>query len=104
MEGLGRLNDVDSNAKHKDIAMEELEEVVENCENNKSPELDGLTYEFYKAVWPVIGEVCCEQLQCQLDRMKLIESNTATRLAPKVAGIPQSDELRPITLLNCENS
>ena len=26
----------------------------------------------------------------------------ATRLGPKVAGVPQIDELRPITLLNCD--
>ena len=104
LEGLGSLNDNDSDVMHKNIDMEELDEVVKNCENNKSPGLDGLTYEFYKTVWPVISEVFCQQLQCQLDRVKLIESNTvgATRLAPKVSGIPHSDELRPITLLNCD--
>ena len=43
-------------------------------------------------------------LQCQLDRFKIIDSNTmgATRLGPKVSGVPQVDELRPITLLNCD--
>ena len=43
-------------------------------------------------------------LQCQLDRLRLIDSDTvgATRLAPKVNGIPQVDELRPITLLNTD--
>ena len=43
-------------------------------------------------------------LQCQLDRMKLVESDTigATRLISKVTGTPRVDELRPITLLNCD--
>ena len=43
-------------------------------------------------------------LQCQLDRQSIVDSNTvgATRLSSKVAGVPQVDELRPLTLLNCD--
>ena len=43
-------------------------------------------------------------LQCQLNRTRIIESNKegVTRLAPKVNGVPSVDELRPITLLNCD--
>ena len=104
LEGLGSLSDADSEELHKDIAKEEMEEVIKNCENNKSPGLDGLSYEFYKTVWPVISEVFVQVLQCQLDRLNIIESNNvgATRLAPKVLGVPHVDELRPITLLNCD--
>ena len=42
--------------------------------------------------------------RCQLRRKRIIESNTegVTRLAPKVDGIPSVDELRPITLLDCD--
>ena len=38
------------------------------------------------------------------DRKRIIESNKdgVTRLAPKVNGVPAVDELRPITLLNCD--
>ena len=55
-------------------------------------------------MWTVIGEDFVKILQCQLDRLRLIDSDTvgATRLAPKVSGIPQVDELRPITLLNTD--
>ena len=104
LEGLGSLSDADSDNLHKDIVKEEMDEVIKNCDNNKSPGLDGLSYEFYKTVWPVISEVFVKILQCQLDRFKIIESNNvgATRLAPKVSGVPQIDELRPITLLNCD--
>ena len=54
-----------------------------NCENNKSP---GLSYESYKAVLPVIAADLIQILQCQLDRQKLIYSNTvgATRLTSKL--------------------
>ena len=43
-------------------------------------------------------------MQCQLDRVRIVESNKhgVTRLAPKVDGVPSVDELRPITLLNCD--
>ena len=72
--------------------------------NNKSPGLDGLTYEFFKKTWSIINELFFKVLQCQLDRLRLIDSDKvgATRLLSKVNGIPRVDELRPITLLNCD--
>ena len=104
LTGLGKLSNLDSSKLHEDITLDQLTSVVENSDNNKSPGLDGLSYEFYKAVWAVISADFVEILQCQLDRLKLIDSNTvgATRLTSKVAGVPQVDELRPITLLNCD--
>ena len=43
-------------------------------------------------------------VQCQLDRLKLIDSNKmgATRLCPKVDSVPDVEQLRPITLLNTD--
>ena len=70
----------------------------------KSPGLDGLTAEFYKKVGPVINPELLKVLNCQLDRLKLIESDKdgATRLCPKVDTIPRVDQLRPITLLQLD--
>ena len=66
--------------------------------NNRSP---GLTYEFYKATFDTIKH---ELRQCQLNVQKLPESNKhgVTRLLPKVSGVPQVSELRPIILLNSD--
>ena len=66
--------------------------------------MDGLSYEFYRAVWDVIGGHFVKVLQVQLNRLRLIESDKqgATKLASKVDGIPVVDELRPITLLNVD--
>ena len=52
--------------------------------------MDGLTYEFYRAVWDVIGKCFVEVLQVQLERLNLIESDKmgATKLASKVDGVP----------------
>ena len=89
---------------HEDAAFEEIDDIIKQCDNNKAPGLDGLSYEFYKATWELIRVIFVMVLQCQLDRIKIVESNTigATRLSYKVAGIPQVDELRPLTLLNCD--
>ena len=60
----------------------------------KSPGLDGLTYEFYRSVWDIIGKSFVEVLQVQLERLNLIESDKmgATKLASKVDGVPGVDE------------
>ena len=88
----------------KEMKIEELEDIVGECDHNKSPGLDGLCYEFYQETFPIIKNELLQVLQCQLDRKRIIESNKdgVTRLAPKVNGVPSVDELRPITLLNCD--
>ena len=84
--------------------MDELEFIVKKSDNNKSPGLDGLSYEFYKGTWDVIKFDLREVLQCQLNRQRLVNSNKegVTRLCSKVTGVPSVEELRPITLLNCD--
>ena len=93
-----------ANTMHSKIEAWELDKVILECNNNKSPGLDGLNYEFYKSTWNIIGNMFLQVLQCQLDRVKLMDSDKlgATRLIPKVTGVPKVDELRPITLLNCD--
>ena len=86
------------------LTIDELELVVHSCATNKAPGLDGLSYEFYKCTWDIIKDTLLQVLQCQLDRGKIVQSNTvgATRLIPKVEGVPSVEELRPITLLNSD--
>ena len=102
--GLGSISDTEGSQLVGNILKDEMDYVVKECASMKSPGLDGLTYEFYKTVWNVIGSKFVEILQVQLDRLKLVDSDTmgATRLIPKVEGVPKVDELRPITLLNTD--
>ena len=104
LQGVGTLCDVESHDMEKEIQMEELEFILRQCKNNKSPGLDGLPYEFFRAVWSVIGVDFKNVLQSQLNRGSIICSNKmgATRLVSKVKGVPHVDELRPITLLNAD--
>ena len=83
---------------------DEVKEAVKASKNGKSPGLDGLSYEFYKVTWPVIGPMFTKVLQAQLDREKLMDSRRhgATRLIPKVQTVPDVSELRPITLLQVD--
>ena len=78
--------------------------LFKKCARNKSPGLDGLPYKFYQATWDIVGQAFVKVLQCQLDRVRLVISDRrgAARLTSKVDCIPAVDELRPITLLNCD--
>merc|ERR1712240_374570 len=102
--GLATLPDSVRDGLVKEMTMEELEEIVKKCDHNKSPGLDGLSYEFHQNTFPVIKDELLAVYRCQLSREIIIKSNKegVTRLAPKVAGVPCVDELRPITLLNCD--
>ena len=104
LSGLTSMDKADSEKMHSDIDMEELDEIITKCPNNKSPGLDGLCYEFYKVTWPIIRSTFIRVLQCQLDRCSIISSNRegVTRLLPKVSGVPTVTDLRPVTLLNCD--
>ena len=104
LNDLATLSDSAREGLVKDMTMGELEEIVKDCDQNKSPGLDGLSYEFYQKTFHIIKEDLLAIYRCQLNRKKLIKSNKegVTRLAPKVEGVPSVDELRPITLLDCD--
>ena len=98
------MDRVESEKLEVDISIEELDFVIKKCATNKAPGLDGISYEFYKCTWDIIKETFLSVLQCQLNRQQLIQSDKigVTRLIPKVSVTPKVDELRPITLLNCD--
>ena len=104
LSNLSTLSGASQESLVKPLTEEEVEDAVKSCKNGKSPGLDGITYEFYKVTWPVIGPTFTKVLQAQLDREKLMDSGRhgATRLLPKVEDIPDVTELRPITLLQTD--
>ena len=46
-----------SESLDSEITLQELDEVINNLKNNKSPWLDGLTAEFYKEFWVILRTV-----------------------------------------------
>ena len=105
LSNLSRLSQSSQDNLVKNLNYDQVKFVIfKKCARNKSPGLDGLPYEFYQATWDIIGQDFVKVLQCQLDRVRLVESDRhgATRLTSKVDGIPEVSELRPITLLNCD--
>ena len=103
-EGLGFLSDEDRDALTLPFVIEDLENAVKGSQNNKSPGLDGISYEFYKETFQLVGVHLLEAINAQLEGLNLVMSNRrgVTRLLSKVKGVPGVDELRPITLLNAD--
>ena len=102
---LGKLSPESKANLVKELTFEQVKEVIKKeCDYNKSPGLDGLPYELYKSTFDIIGQDFTRVLQVQMARFRIIESDQhgATRLTPKVEGVPAVTELRPITLLNCD--
>ena len=56
LKDLSALPDHEREDLVKDMKNEELEEIVKNCDHNKSPGLDGLSYEFYQESFSIIKE------------------------------------------------
>ena len=77
--------------KYISIYMDELTDTIKGCESNKSPGLDGISYELYQQMWHIIGNDLLEVLNCQLKRKGLIESNNWLLLdwLPKWMGFQQ---------------
>ena len=104
LQGVGQLDPGDSQGLTQPITLEEVQWAIQDSSNNKSPGLDGLTSEFYKATSTYISDELVQVFNDQLNRLKLIDSNKhgVTRLISKVPGIPLVTELRPITLQNLD--
>jgi hypothetical protein len=82
----------------------ELTAAVEAMAPNRAPGLDGLPYEFYKRMLPAIGPSLLLVFNGMLEASELGRSlrTGVVQLIPKVQGVPQASQLRPITLLTCD--
>ncbi len=56
LEGLPKVDEESNNELQQTLSFQELYSAMMSMENGKSPGIDGLTVEFYKTLWPVIGE------------------------------------------------
>jgi len=81
---------------------EEIETVVTNLPNNKSPGPDGFTNEFIKECWPLIADdfiMMCQQFHSSQISISSI-NNSFIVLIPKNESPLTVNDYRPISLLN----
>ena len=104
LDTLSTLSEESKTRLVREMTYDEVKQIVKDCPSGRSPGLDGLPYEFYKATWDVIGEDFTEVINTQLRNFSLIESGKhgVTVLPSKVTGFPLVTELRPLTLLCCD--
>ena len=81
--------------------MWELEEALKGLPTHKSPGFDGLPYEFYVKLRPLLGPSLLKVFRAILERDRLPSTmcQGVTRLIPKVDTVPLASELRPITMV-----
>ena len=74
------------------------------CENSKCPGLDGIPAEFFKALWPEIGQDLLEIFKQSQDTGKLPESMrlAVIQCIPKKGDLTEVKNWRPISLLNAD--
>ena len=71
--GLGRLNRDNQEGLIKNLSYEEITYIVrKECDNNKSPGLDGLPYELYQVTWDILGQDFARVLQLKLQMISLV--------------------------------
>ena len=100
-DDLKKLNDDEQIALECTITSEELLQTVKNLPKHKSPGIDGLPFELYQAVFPVIGDDYLDVQNCIWKRERLTDSMrcSVTRLPPKIpTGVPTVLQLRPISM------
>ena len=90
------------------LTLREAEAALTSLPRGKAPGSDGLTYEFYTAMWEVVGEplVAAFNYSFQQPELRLSETQRLglITLIYKGGGKPRANpaSYRPITLLNCD--
>ena len=86
------------------ITKEELLHALNNTEKNKSPGIDGIPYEFYKEFWEEIGEDLTEIINLCFEKGQLTKTQrkAVITMIPKKSDTTKVENLRPISLLNCD--
>ena len=100
-DNLKKLSDVEQYGLEQKFNFDELKQCVKNLPKHKSPGIDGLPFELYKSVFPIIQEDYLAMHNCVWERERLTTTMrcSVTRLPPKIKkGIPTVLQLRPISM------
>ena len=99
-DNLAKLSEEDKAALELPFSEDELEQCMKRLPRNKTPGLDGIPFDVYKAIFPTIKEDYLKFQNCLSEREKLTGEmrKSVTRLTPKIQGIPNVQQLRPISM------
>ena len=103
--GVPKLSQVDAQVCEGKLTISECYKSLQLFQNNKSPGNDGLTVEFYKAFWHVLGELMVDSLNDSYDRGKLSNSQKEaiiTLIEKKDKDKRYLSNWRPISLINVD--
>jgi hypothetical protein len=105
LEGIGfpSLTEEENSSLILPFPMEELEEVVNECDGNKSPGPDGFNFNFVKSFWYLMKfevRILFDQFYANASLPKSFSSYFVA-LIPKVNSPMALNEFRPISLLGC---
>ncbi|XP_052109321.1 uncharacterized protein LOC107462284 [Arachis duranensis] len=83
--------------------VEEVKEVVWNCESSKTPGSDGYNMNFIKKCWNEFGTEFTAAVMSFLETAKLLKDSNITwvALAPKFVGANEIKDLIPISMVGC---
>ena len=87
-----------------EVTHEEITQAVTQTQNDRSPGIDGLTYEFYKSFWQVIGNDLVKVFNHSFENKELPESQQygLLTLLCKKGDRALLSNWRPISLLNTD--
>lgn len=101
----GVLDDEERDGLDEELTLDELEKAVRSMKNNKSPGSDGLTAEFYKRCWFLIGDWLLDSINAGFVKGMLSpdQRRGVISLIPKKGKDKRRlRNWRPITLLNLD--
>ena len=87
-----------------DVTVDDMHQALKKMKNRRSPGSDGLTVEFYKTFWPIVGNHVCNSFHdAEHGKLSVLQRQGLIKLLPK----PGKDHRyvenhRPITLLNVD--
>jgi hypothetical protein len=84
------------------ITLQELTTALRNTSQGKVPDLEGLTYEFYKEFWELIGPLLLKVATTSLQegQLSLSMRSRVITMVPKKEDHTDLSNWHPITLLN----
>ena len=86
------------------ITVDEVTQVVLTLKKNKSPGNDGLTFEFYQAIWQELKPIFMKML-CETFQKRILPDSTKKSIITlifKKGDRTQLKNYRPISLTNCD--